>query len=116
MYTVERIYYSASNETRVKLEQKEPLRIFEVMLEGDISELSDETITSKALDVLAREIKPNKAIEDLFKEAKAIKEEMETNKKAQDDIMLAMTEMYETLLADVDSGKELVEDGGEANA
>lgn len=67
-YKIERIYYEAKNETRVKLEKKEPLRLFEVVIEGDISDIDDSKVEEMAFKILAREFNPNAELETIRKE------------------------------------------------
>ena len=40
-YEIQRMYYENTNQTRVKLYQEQPLREFEVMLDGDLGKLED---------------------------------------------------------------------------
>ena len=86
-YEIQRMYYENTNETRVKLYQEQPLREFEVMLDGDLGTLADFQIAEMA--------------------KKELEQSQEELKTGQDEIMVTLTELFEKVVA---------HDGVEGNA
>lgn len=86
------MYYENTNETRVKLYQSQPLREFEVMLDGDLGRLADFQIEEMAKKELAKEFNPA----PLIKELEQSQEELKTG---QDEIMVTLTELFEKVVA-----------------
>ena len=71
MYKIQKEYYTGTNETKVRLTLQEPYRDFVVSLTGDMTAADDEILEQIAVDKLAREFNPNKAIEELEARVKA---------------------------------------------
>lgn len=96
-YEIQRMYYENTNQTRVKLYQSQPLREFEVMLDGDLGRLADFQIEEMAKKELAKEFNPAPVIESLRKE---LNEQKELVNKVINTIILndATDEQKEALL------------------
>lgn len=71
MYKIQKEYYTGTNETKVRLTLQEPYRDFVVSFTGDMTAADDEILEQIAVDKLAREFNPNKAIEELEARVKA---------------------------------------------
>lgn len=67
MYKIQKAYYTGTDETKVRLTLQEPYRDFVVSFSGDMTEVEDEILEQRAIDKLAREFNPSKALEDLAK-------------------------------------------------
>lgn len=91
-YEIQRMYYENTNQTRVKLYQAEPLREFEVMLDGDLGTLADFQIAEMAEKELAKEFNPAPLIREL-------EQSQEDLKMGQDEIMVTLTELFEKVVA-----------------
>lgn len=82
-YEISRMYYENTNETRVKLYQEQPLRVFEVMLDGDVGKLADFQVEELAKKELAREFNITPVVEEISKN--------------QEEILLNLTSIFELL-------------------
>lgn len=91
-YEISRMYYENTNETRVKLYQEQPLRVFEVMLDGDVGKLADFQVAEMAKKELAKEFNPAPLIREL-------EQSQEDLKMGQDEIMVTLTELFEKVVA-----------------
>lgn len=74
MYKIQKAYYTGTNETRVRLTLQEPYRDFVVSFTGDMTAVDDEILEQRAVDKLAREFNPSKAIGELEERVKAQEE------------------------------------------
>lgn len=77
MYKIQKAYYTGTNETKVRLTLQEPYRDFVVYFSGDMTAVEDEILEQRAIDKLAREFNPSKAIEELEERVKAQEEASE---------------------------------------
>lgn len=77
MYKIQKAYYTGTNETKVRLTLQEPYRDFVVSFSGDMTEVDDEILEQRAIDKLAREFNPSKALEELEERVKAQEEASE---------------------------------------
>lgn len=67
MYKIQKAYYTGTNETKVRLTLQEPYRDFVVSFKGDMIAVDDEILEQRAIDKLAKEFNPSKALEELAK-------------------------------------------------
>jgi len=74
MYKIQKAYYTGTNETKVRLTLQEPYRDFVVSFSGDVTTLNDEILEQRAIEKLAREFNPSKALEELEERVKAQEE------------------------------------------
>ena len=65
MYKIQKAYYTGTNETKVRLTLQEPYRDFVVSFTGDLTAVDDEILEQRAIEKLAREFNPSKALEEL---------------------------------------------------
>lgn len=65
MYKIQKAYYTGTNETKVRLTLQEPYRDFVVSFSGDMTAVDDEILEQRAIDKLAKEFNPSKALEEL---------------------------------------------------
>ena len=65
MYKIQKAYYTGTNETKVRLTLQEPYRDFVVSFSGDMTAVDDDILEQRAIDKLAREFNPSKALEEL---------------------------------------------------
>lgn len=77
MYRIQKAYYTGTNETKVRLTLQEPYRDFVVSFKGDMTEVDDEILEQRAIDKLAKEFNPSKALEELEERVKAQEEASE---------------------------------------
>ena len=77
MYKIQKAYYTGTDETKVRLTLQEPYRDFVVSFSGDVTTLNDEILEQRAIEKLAREFNPSKAIEELDQRVKAQEEASE---------------------------------------
>lgn len=77
MYKIQKAYYTGTNETKVRLTLQEPYRDLVVSFSGDMTAVDDEILEQRAIDKLAREFNPSKAIEELEERVKAQEEASE---------------------------------------
>lgn len=82
-YEISRMYYENTNETRVKLYQEQPLRVFEVMLDGDVGKLADFQVEELAKKELAREFNITPVINEISKN--------------QTEIMVSLASLFEEM-------------------
>lgn len=82
-YEIQRMYYENTNQTRVKLYQAQPLREFEVMLDGDVGKLADFQVEELAKKELAKEFNITPVVEEISKN--------------QEEILLNLTSIFELL-------------------
>lgn len=78
MYKIQKAYYTGTNETKVRLTLQEPYRDFVVSFSGDMTTVDDEILEQRAIDKLAREFNPSKALEELEERVK-VQEEANEN-------------------------------------
>lgn len=77
MYKIQKAYYTGTDETKVRLTLQEPYRDFVVSFSGDMTEVEDEILEQRAIDKLAKEFNPSKALEELEERVKAQEEASE---------------------------------------
>lgn len=77
MYKIQKAYYTGTDETKVRLTLQEPYRDFVVSFKGDMTAVDDEILEQRAIDKLAREFNPSKALEELEERVKAQEESSE---------------------------------------
>lgn len=65
MYKIQKAYYTGTDETKVRLTLQEPYRDFVVSFSGDMTAVDDEILEQRAIEKLAREFNPSKALEEL---------------------------------------------------
>ena len=90
-YEIQRMYYENTNQTRVKLYQAQPLREFEVMLDGDLGTLAAFQIAEMAKKELAKEFNPVPVLNELEK----MQEDL---KNGQDEIMMTLADLFEKVV------------------
>ena len=77
MYKIQKAYYTGTNETKVRLTLQEPYRDFVVSFTGDMTAVDDEILEQRAIEKIAREFNPSKALEELEERVKAQEEASE---------------------------------------
>lgn len=77
MYKIQKAYYTGTDETKVRLTLQEPYRDFVVFFSGDMTAVDDEILEQRAIEKIAREFNPSKALEELEERVKAQEEASE---------------------------------------
>ena len=77
MYKIQKAYYTGTNETKVRLTLQEPYRDFVVSFSGDMTAVEDEILEQRAIEKIAKEFNPSKALEDLEERVKKQEEASE---------------------------------------
>lgn len=77
MYKIQKAYYTGTDETKVRLTLQEPYRDFVVSFKGDMTAVDDEILEQRAIEKIAKEFNPSKALEDLEERVKKQEEASE---------------------------------------